>query len=252
MNQLSVPVLVREMKFEEVADTVRLFSAQGLHDSVSVVQSYYESDPASFAVAIDIVNKRVIGGCGAPRTTHNTSFLGCYVVESGFQGFGIGKSMFQKCLKNVGDRNCGLSAVPEKFGIYKDKAGFKVEEGVSMVIFQGIPKMDSIKTADKLDSKYIIEKINLDSNKELIKNLINFDATVHLDNRDKLLRLEISKKDTITLVVREKNTNNVVGYGCVRPDYSKFVTFNDIYIYSNHEFFLFHSRTCHDRTSLRD
>lgn len=219
-------VVVRPMKLDEVEDTVRLFSAEGLHDSVSVVQSFYECDPAAFVVAVDESSGRVVGGCAAPRTTHHTSFLGCYVVDSKYQGMGIGVKLFQKCLDHVGKRNCGLSAIPAKFGIYKDKAGFQVEEGVSMVILEGTPpNIDRLKTVDQLDARYCLRKLtSVDHDETLIKNVIDFDETVHLDNREKLLRLALAKSDTTTVAVCDKDTGKVVGYGCVRPDVSKLST----------------------------
>lgn len=216
--------VIRQMKYDEVEPAVRLFGNAGLYDAISTIQAYYECDPAGFVVAYDEENDEVIGSCAAPLTTHNTCFLGLYVVHPKFQKRGLGVQMFKKCLEKVGeDNNCGLSAVPSKFEIYKDRAGFQVAEGRSIVIAEGRPHgISQLKSANQLKPCYHLAKVtSADYHDDLIKHIIMFDKTVHLDNREKLLRLQFSKPDVTTLAVVDSTCAKVLGYGCIRLDPSK-------------------------------
>lgn len=223
-SDLDFKLTIRSMQFDEIEPAVMIFSRADLNDSLNVVQSYYESDPSGFFVAIDEDSDKVIGACAAPMTTHHTRFLGLYCVEPQFQGLGIGMKLFSKCMEQVGDDNCGLCAVPSKFKIYKDRAGFRQQEGRSMVIIEGkSPNIQSLRTAEKLDQRYRLIKLmadNIDRYESLIEKIIEFDETVQLDNRSKLLRHMFVKTTTITLAVLDTmtNDNKIVGYGCIQLD----------------------------------
>ncbi|KAI2805002.1 hypothetical protein BLOT_003991 [Blomia tropicalis] len=212
---------VRQMKPDEVAESVQMFSEAGLHDSPSTVEAFYQYDPKRFIVAVDEDKNQIVGCCAAPVTTHDTAFLGLYVVDKCYQRLGIGVKVFKQCISAVGDRNCGLGAVPAKFDIYKNRAGFNVEEGSSLVITQGIPKgIERLKTLDKLNNpKLQLRKlISVEYDEDLVQKIIAFDEQVHLDNRDKLLRYCLAKEDTVTYAVIDSDSNQVIGYGCIRPD----------------------------------
>lgn len=224
-NGRDVAYKIRPMKYEEVAKSAKLFSDAGLNDSISILETYYETDPSGFVVAVDESTGRVIGSCAAPRTTHRTAFLGLYVVDPRYQKLGIGVQLFNHCLDNVGrDNNCGLCAIPSKFKIYKDKAGFRVIEGRQMVIAEGVPRdFSSLKPPTALDSKYhVVQLCSVDYQDKLVRQIVAYDQTVHLDNRDKLLRINFAKTDTITFAVLDSESDKVVGYGCNRPDIGEF------------------------------
>lgn len=156
---------------------------------------------------------RVIGVCGAPVTTHNSGFLGLYGVEKGFQNRGIGKILFNSCMKHIGDRNCGLHAIPERMKMYQDKAGFSVKEGVAMVVFDAVPQ--NWQNLQKTIDNTIIESID-SKNEELITKIIEYDSKVHLESRQKLLKLTLNKVDYKTFVAIDSKTGSPVGYGCIR------------------------------------
>ena len=218
-----VKPIIRQMKYEEVEDSVKLFAKVGLYDSVSTIQAYYETDPKGFVVAVDEESDKIVGCCASPVTTHDTAFVGLYAVDPSYQKLGLGVKMFNKCMDNVGDRNCGLSAVPSKFSVYKDRAGFKVVEGRSMVVIQGKPLgISKLRSTNKLKSNYHLAKVTgAEHHEDLIKSIIVFDKTVHLDNREKLLRLTFAKPDTTTLAIVDSTCGKIVGYGCIRLDVCK-------------------------------
>ncbi|OTF77625.1 GNAT-like acetyltransferase domain containing protein, partial [Euroglyphus maynei] len=89
-SDLDFKLTIRHMKLDEIEPSVMIFSRADLNDSLNVVESFYESDPSGFFVAVDEDSDQVIGACAAPMTTHQTRFLGLYCVEPKFQGYGIG------------------------------------------------------------------------------------------------------------------------------------------------------------------
>ena len=228
INDLDFKLSIRPMKFDEIESAVTIFSRANLNDSLNVVQSYYQSDPSGFFVAIDENEDKVIGSCASPMTTHGTRILGLYCVEKEYRNFGIGKKLFSKCLTTFSNDNFGLCAVPSKFKIYKDRAGFRQIEGRSIVIIEGkSPNIQSLRTAEKLDQKYRLIKLmadNIDYHESLIEKIIEFDKTVQLDNRSTLLRYMFAKTTTITLAVLDTSNNDskVVGYGCIQLDPSMY------------------------------
>lgn len=215
-------LIIRQMNYDEIPLAAELFSRFGLYDSVGILQAYYESDPEGFFAAIDQDRMKLIGSCAAPMTTHQTSFIGLYVVDPEYQSLGIGVKLFNRCLEKVGDGNCGLSAVPSKFKVYKDRAGFKVVEGRSLVIYEGSPyKVNTLKCAKHLPSNYrLVRLTSVEYDESLVKKIIEFDQTVHLDNRSKLLQKMFAQPGTITIAIIDDNEDKVVGYGCIQLDIS--------------------------------
>ncbi|KAF7489054.1 hypothetical protein SSS_05429 [Sarcoptes scabiei] len=213
---------IRRMNFDEIEQAAKIFSSVDLNDSMSTLETYYESDPNSFTVALDKDSDKVIGSCASPLTTHQTHFLGLYVVEPRYQGLGIGVQMFQRCLNIVGERNCGLNAVPSKLKIYRERAGFELMEGRAMVIVEGHPNdLSILKGSEHLDSRYRCVRFqDLDHSEDLFRKIIEFDKTVHLDDRTKLLRSMLIRPDTITMTVIDTldDSKPVVGYGSIHID----------------------------------
>ena len=160
---------------------------------------------------------RIIGVCGSPVTTHSSGFLGLYGVEKSHQNRGIGKQLFNLCLKHIGDRNCGLHAVPEYLDIYQNKAGFGISEGRSMVAFRGIPKnVDNLQMT--INGSFKVKELNEDNKSSLLSKIIKYDSKVHKDNRQKLLTLTLNKSDYLTFVAIDETNDEVLGYGCIRPN----------------------------------
>ncbi len=225
-SQLDFSLSIRPMAFDEVAESVQMFSDAGLHDSPSTVEAFYQYDPEAFFVALNEDKGQVIGCCAAPVTTHQSAFLGLYVVDKRYQRAGIGLQLFNRTLEQVGERNCGLGAIPSKFEVYKNRAGFKVEEGCSMVINEGVPRgVEKLMTLDRMTGTSqgrrlkLRKLISVEYDEDLVQAIVAFDEKVHLDNRDRLLRLCLAKEDTVTYAVLDGE--EVLGYGCIRPDSSK-------------------------------
>ena len=157
----------------------------------------------------------MIGACGAPVITHESGFLGLYGVQTNYQSRGIGKLLFRKCMEHIGERNCGLHAVPDKLSMYRDKAGFKVIEGVQMVDCSGLPRNwnNLVKT---IDENTTIEELNA-QNVQMVSKVIEYDSKVHKQSREPLMRSTLAKLDYKTFVAVNKQNAQLVGFGCIRP-----------------------------------
>ncbi|XP_054166033.1 uncharacterized protein LOC128963543 [Oppia nitens] len=209
---------IRLMEKKHMKEALNCFSVFDLQESLSTLEAFYECDSKAFYVAINRKDNRVIGACGAPVTTHNSGFLGLYVVDSEFQNRGIGKQLFESCLQNIGNRNCGLHAVPEKLEMYRNKAGFRVSEGISMVVCSGIP-MNWQSLRQNVDKEIKIEVFNRDNN-ELLQKIIDYDSRVQMNgNREKLINLCLHNSGYTTFVAINDNTKQLNGFGCIRIDY---------------------------------
>lgn len=223
-SNIDFSLSIRQMAFDEVAESVQMFSDAGLHDSPSTVEAFYQYDPEAFFVAVNEDKGTIVGCCAAPVTTHQSAFLGLYVVEKRYQRAGIGLQLFNRTLEQVGERNCGLGAIPSKFDVYKNRAGFSIEEGCSMVIHEGVPRgVEKLMSLDRMaDGKglKLRKLISVEYDEDLVQAIVAFDEKVHLDNRDRLLRYCLAKEDTVTYAVLDGE--EVLGYGCIRPDSSKF------------------------------
>jgi hypothetical protein len=169
----------------------------------------------------------VIGVCGSPVTTHSSGFLGLYGVEKSYQNRGIGKKLFNLCLKHIGNRNCGLNAVPENLSMYQNKAGFAIVEGRAMVVFDGIPKnLDKLNMT--LDNNLRVNELKRGNN-GLLSKIISYDAKVHNDNRQKLLTLALNKEDIYTIAITNESNNQLLGYGCIKPSFHNLGMLGPVY-----------------------
>jgi hypothetical protein len=149
-------------------------------------------------------------------TTHSSGFLGLYGVEKRYQNRGIGKKLFNLCLKHIGNRNCGLNAVPGKLLMYQKKAGFAVSEGRAIVVFKGKPKnLDNLLMT--INTSFTIKELKRDD-KSLLSKIINYDTKVHKDNRQKLLTLTLNKEDYYTIAIIDESNDQLLGYGSIKPN----------------------------------
>ncbi|GFY37713.1 acetyltransf_18 domain-containing protein [Trichonephila inaurata madagascariensis] len=70
----------------------------------------------------------VIGVCCAVIHHPNLAFVGVYAVREKYRGCGIGKEVWDKCMKHVENMNVVINAVPDKVLLYRDKGGFPILE----------------------------------------------------------------------------------------------------------------------------
>ena len=123
-------------------------------------------------------------------------------------------------MSHIGDRNCGLFAVPDKLELYRDRLGFKVVTNKQMVIYFGKGIKDSVVNSAKL------EPILSD---RLIDGVIDYDQHIHNYRRDKLLKLSLKEPECVAFAALDLTTGAVVGYGSIRENSSNFATLSPLY-----------------------
>ena len=119
----------------------------------------------------------------------------------------------------IGNRNAGLTSVPDKIQLYKDKLGFKIPDKHSMIVKVG--KID-LQLFQKHISQHDISsfKIKLfNSQSESIWPLIfDYDSKLFSYQRDKkLLRLCLTQPNSYSMLALNSQ-GHLCGFGCVKED----------------------------------
>lgn len=153
--------------------------------------------------------------CAGVFVDPNCAFIGLYAVKPRFQGRGIGISIWNKLMnEHIKEKNVGLYAVPEHLTTYRDKAGFKNQDSIRMLVYecdtcsnsQGKKDLtfcdDLVKSLANVD--LIIIRPEDSINDDLVVQLTNYDSGVTFVNRGKLLEATLKEKDTISLIAFEK------------------------------------------------
>lgn len=162
---------------------------------------------------------KIVGMCSGLMTRHDTAFMGFYAVEPEYQGIGIGRELWLKCLKRLEPSvNVGLYGVPAMTEKYK-KSGFQLEDSIRMLIYESEPNKESDLNKESLKSleeiatfgaSLELEEITSETSELKLRKLIEYDQSVHRYSREKLLKLYLAGKDIpITIaIVRRANNNN--------------------------------------------
>ena len=165
----------------------------------------------------------MIGVCGGPFLRPDSGFIGLYAVRKQYFGRKIGQKLFKSIMTYIGERNCGLFAIPDKIELYRDHLGFKVESNRQMVIYFGKGVRNCVENS-KSDVR--LEPIVSD---DLIEDIIRYDQQIHGYRRDRLLNMSLREPESLYLSAIDSTTGSVVGYGSIRENCSKFATLSPIY-----------------------
>ncbi|CAG2112381.1 unnamed protein product, partial [Medioppia subpectinata] len=161
---------------------------------------------------------RILGACSGVNIGPDLSFVGQYAVRAEYQGLGIGKALWVKAMKNMGDRNASLFAATVKiFTIYRDVHHFSAVPKKRIIHMKGefAPNID---ITDRIDGISLMA-INEDN----IRDVIEYDKQVcdGLDRSAMLSALYKSPENINLVAVNERN--QVLGY-CFVLDTSSGVT----------------------------
>ena len=167
-----------------------------------------------------LLSGEILGMCAGVFVDPNVAFIGLYAVKPRFQGRGLGISIWNKLMTDhVKDKNVGLYAVPEHLTTYRDKAAFKIEDSIRMLVYEsnnltGSGKVDLNSFCDGLGKSLanvdlIIIRPEDSVDEGLLTPLTNYDSSVTYVNRSKLLKATLKEKDTISLIAFEKLILNV-------------------------------------------
>ena len=141
----------------------------------------------------------VIGMCAGPMTRNDTAFMGFYAVDPEFQGIGIGRELWAKTMERLkAPLNAGLYGVPAMSEKYK-KAGFGVEDSISMLIYESVPGealiLDELTNVEDLHTQIRLELIDNSTSELLFKRLVEYDCSVQGFSREQLLKNYLRGKD---------------------------------------------------------
>lgn len=180
---------------------------------------YRSLDPQGFIVAVQRDSGLVLGMCAACLASPHTLYVGLYAVRKTYQSFGIGKAMWKEVMSHVGERNAGLYSVPRLISVYRDKAGFKVQDGYSMVIFMGnCPANNFLKSTSGTTDALLEEVDGRNASSVLLQQIIKYDAQVNHFERSQLIPLLVREEDTISVVALSEDKQQVLGFGIMRVD----------------------------------
>lgn len=150
-----------------------------------------------------------IGNTQDPRA----AVIGFYGVRPGFQGRGIGVKVWREVVEYLGpERNVALYSSPAEIDTYKKKAGFAVEDGVQLVVYESHGSTIN-KIAPTADDTLHIQVLPTG---DFMDDIVAFDETLIGVNRGKLLRLSLKEPQTVSFVAVNPSTKAVLGYGAMR------------------------------------
>ncbi|XP_054165754.1 uncharacterized protein F36G3.2-like [Oppia nitens] len=152
---------------------------------------------------------KIIGACVGVNVSKKLGFIGGYGVLPEYRGQGIGQSLWNRTMANMGDRNVGLFAVSDTMGnIYKTKCEFSVVPNRRLIHMTGkiLVTDDVVKHIDGITLCPL--------NEEVLTKVAKYDTEVTegLDRKDYIEEL-CKSPDTWNLVAINEN-RDVVGY-CV-------------------------------------
>lgn len=176
----------------------------------------------------------------------DTAFVGFYAVEPNYQRMGIGRALWAKTIGRLDDSiNVGLYGVPAMSEKYK-KSGFNVEDSIKMLIYESDPseeegvRVDLLKDITELP-QCRLEVIDGNTSEQLFEKLIEYDQSVQMFARGKLLRNYLLVQDApLTFAIiktndKQASSNNqhqsIQGYAinerksscCARPSQESIV-----------------------------
>ncbi|GFU33810.1 n-acetyltransferase domain-containing protein [Nephila pilipes] len=118
---------VRLMTKEDVPQTLEVWRSTGMQEGTHCLYTWLEVDKEAFNVAVTDSGE-IIGVCCAVIHHPNFAFVGVYAVLEKYRGYGVGKKVWDACMKHIGTINVALNAVPGKLELYRDKGGFPIVE----------------------------------------------------------------------------------------------------------------------------
>ena len=256
-------LVMRGMEPRDVDQCLTIFRDHGLPETAYGLHSYLTLEPEGCHVVVHRETQQVIAMCVGTRFDPRSSFIGFYGVRPGFQGKGIGIRVWNRVmsyLKNkagtrdddgVGDDdddhddnvNIGLFSSPDQISTYKQKAGFVVEDVISMTLYEShgvdtcspsssstfcshgvdvdvdddVSMLNGVKllTLHPVvpDSTLVPEQQKL----LLLSQVIQFDQRLMNGvDRSRLLSLTLCEPETVTLVAIDSTTHQVIGYGSMK------------------------------------
>ena len=99
---------------------------------------------------------QILGVCSGFNINRELAFVGEHAIQPKYQKFGIGVSLWKRCLEHCSKRNCAMFPEPKTIAAIRDKSGFHVIPARRMIAYSGIPETFALnKYIDYCDIEYI-------------------------------------------------------------------------------------------------
>ena len=154
---------------------------------------------------LTITSKGAITGC---NLNDSVAFGGYFIVRKDWRRRGVGKLLFDKHLKHIGDRNFGIDAVEDR--VEHDKKDGFIHMSFPVSAYMGIPDRANLATLDDEHAGSLVK-----FNPDLFEQLFVYDTKMHTIPRREFLKCWI--KEDITTTYCAVAEGGIEGYGCVQP-----------------------------------
>ena len=189
---------IERMTKNEVYIAIDWAKREGWNPGIHDAECFYQADPEGFYAAK--IAGEVVGTVSIVKYSKTFAFGGLYIVKPEFRGKGIGLSLLkfveEKCL----GVNLGIDGVEYMQKKY-EQDGFKFAYG--NVRYEGIA-----------NGKW--SEICLQIRKKDFQEITAFDKQFFPANRSRFLKCWLYQKDAAAVMVKEKETAKVLGYGVIR------------------------------------
>lgn len=193
---------IRNMKKKELNIAIEWARNEGWNPGIHDAECFWEVDKTGFFIGI--LGNKPIACISLVKYGTDYAFGGFYIVKKGYRDKGFGIQLTKVALDYAKGRNIGGDAVIENLEMYS-KLGLTLDHYNARYEFR----------AKNIE---IINKNVAKLNTENLEELIRYDEEVFGYNREKFLRLWLTRNDTNSFVYKEKG--EVKGYGVIRKCFS--------------------------------
>jgi len=194
---------IRTATEDDVAVMIELAKNEGWNPGLHDKEPFYAADPNGFFIGE--LDGKMVSCVSAVKYDNKFAFGGFYIVKDEYRGHDYGIQIYNHLIKYIDGMCLGIDGVVAQQENYK-KSGFKFAH--NQMRYEGI----GIK--GRLQPECIqIKEIPID-------DLIKYDTSVFLFNREEFLKKWIAMPQSYSLAITDNS--KIKGYGVIRECYKGF------------------------------
>ncbi|WKY48075.1 hypothetical protein Q5O24_01725 [Eubacteriaceae bacterium ES3] len=197
---------IRQANDVDIKYFIKKAKKEGWNPGLNDGPAFFSADPKGFFIG-EYNNERI--SCISAVRYNGFGFIGLYMVEEDFRGYGFGLSIWQRAMNYLDDLNIGLDGVVAQQDNYK-KSGFTLAHTNMRFKLQSFTK-----TSNKLPQHIVSAPL------VNFENLLAYDAAHFPSLRENFLKSWLAT-DTAKTLVYQDNQNNIKGLGTIRQCYLGF------------------------------
>ncbi|XP_037561736.2 uncharacterized protein LOC119441118 [Dermacentor silvarum] len=198
---------IRELKYEELPQLVKLWKTIGFMVSADLVDSLWKCDRAGIIAAVADDDGEVIGSCCAPFVGEGMAKLWLHGLLQQYRNQGLGTELADRAMEHIGDANAYTLCIPEHEHIYLNKYQFNVSSRLFQILGPAVPRLTGVITS--LAGVRVME-----SERGVRELLLEYDTDIVGFNRTALLDRMLKEKNTM-LRIALRDDNQIGGYGFI-------------------------------------